>query len=428
MGILFRNVRLVDPASGTDRITDLSVREGLVDDIGTELAQEGFEVIDGTGKILAPGLIDMHVHLREPGFEHKETILTGMRAAAAGGFTRIAAMPNTSPALDTPETLERVRDRASAGMVHVHPIGALSFGLEGREPTDLDALKNAGACAFSDDGMPVPDSAMMYRAMEWAHRLDRIVVDHCEDHSLSRGGVMNRGANSEKLGLPGIPKAAEDIMTARDILLAREYNLPVHICHVSTRTSVELIRQAKADGVRVTGEAAPHHFSLTDDALLNGNTNARVSPPLREEEDREAVLAGLADGTLDIIATDHAPHTAEEKNRPLDQAPNGMVGLETAVGLVFTRLIQTGVMGLLEAIGAMTWKPAQIFGLPGGRIAKGESADLVLIDPELIWKVDPTEFHSKGSNSPFIGMTLKGRPIMTVIGGRKAMENNNVFF
>ncbi len=428
MRIWFRNVRVTDPSTEGDIPESLVVRDGIIESLGEEPEGPCDRIVEGEGRILAPGLTDLHVHLREPGFTHKETILTGMRAAAAGGFVQVAAMPNTRPAMDRVEVLNLVAEKASQGPVRVLPVAAISEGLAGEVMTDMASLTEAGACAFSDDGMPVMDSAMMASAMCRAAALGKVVIDHCEDQNLSRGGAMHRGTVSEELGLPGIPAAAEDIMTARNICLAREFGVPVHIAHVSTGTSVELIRRARQEGLKVTGEAAPHHFSLTHGEVRNLNPVTRVNPPLRTEEDRLAVIAGLQEGVLSVIATDHAPHSREEKSRPYREAPNGMTGLETCVGVVFTYLVHPGLMPARSALAALSVNPCRILGIPGGTLRPGDPADLILIDPELEWTVQEDEFHSMAVNSPYLNRRLKGRTVLTMIGGQVVMQDNEVFF
>jgi len=427
MRIWFRNVKVMDPSADGSAPESLVVRDGIIESLGEP---EGVcdRIVEGDGRILAPGLTDLHVHLREPGFTHKETILSGMRAAAAGGFVQVAAMPNTRPAMDRVEVLDLVAEKAAQGPVRVLPVAAVTEGLAGETMTDMEALAERGAVAFSDDGMPVMDSALMASAMCRAAALGKVVIDHCEDHNLSRGGAMHRGTVSEELGLPGIPAAAEDIMTSRNICLAREYGVPVHIAHVSTRVSVEMIRRARLEGLPVTGEAAPHHFSLTHEEARSLNPVTRVNPPLRTEEDRLAVIAGLQDGTLSVIATDHAPHSREEKCRPYHEAPNGMTGLETCLGVVFTYLVHPGLLPLRRALAALSENPCRILGLPGGTLRPGGPADLVLIDPDLEWTVREDGFHSLAVNSPFLNRRLKGRAVLTMIGGKIVMQDNEVFF
>ncbi|QRN86415.1 dihydroorotase [Clostridia bacterium] len=429
VNLLIKQVRWVNPYEQTDEIKDIYIREGEIAIVGNNLNPERVETIDGDGLVLCPGFIDMHVHLREPGYEHKETILTGMQAAAHGGFTAIAPMPNSKPAADSAKTIRYILDKSEAGPVEVLPIGAITQGLKGEKLTDLAELKKAGVVAFSDDGMAVMDSETMKNAMQISKGLGAVVIDHCEDLSLTKNGVLNKGPISEQLGLPGIPRAAEDIMTARDILLAKEYDLPIHIAHVSTKTSVDLIRHAKAEGVDVTAEATPHHFSLTDESLLTNDANYKVSPPLRGEMDRLAVVEAIKDGTIDMFTTDHAPHSQEEKAKGLENAPKGMIGLETCFGVINTELVRKGVIDLVKAIEMLTIAPYTRFSLPEqcGNPMEG-LANLVLIDPERKWEVRREDFYSKSINSPFLGTELYGKVLMTIAGGDLAMRDDNVTF
>lgn len=426
--LVFRNVRWINPYRNTDRICDVRIENTRIEEEAGP-AHAGERQIDARGLVLCPAFIDMHVHLREPGFEYKETILSGMRAAAHGGFCAVAPMPNTHPVQDDVRTLTYVRSQAEQGPVAVLPVGAITKGLEGRKRTDMARLVEAGACAFSDDGMAVVESSTMLAAMQEAAGLGRIVIDHCEDLSLSARGVMHRGTVSGALGLEGIPRAAEEIMTARDILLAEEYGLAVHIAHVSTKGAVRMIRDAKRRGVAVSAEVTPHHFSLTDECLRSLDANYKVSPPLREETDRQAVLAGIADGTIDLIATDHAPHSLEEKQRALPLAPKGMIGLETCYAAVQTHLVDPGVIDLKRAIDMMTRIPHERFSLPaqlGDPLEAG--TNLVLVDPEASWVVERNGFASKACNSPFLGHTLRGKVKMTILDGRIAMQDDTVLF
>lgn len=384
--------------------------------------QAGWEVLDARGLIVAPGLIDMHVHLREPGFEHKETIASGARAAVRGGITAVAAMPNTNPVADNRSVIEFVLKRArEAGWARVYPVGAITRGSRGEELADMAEMATAGAVAFSDDGRPVRNTGVMRRAMEYARALQKPIIDHCEDPDLAADGVMNEGLTATQMGLKGIPGAAEEIVVARDILLAELTGCAVHIAHVSTEGGVRLIREAKARGVKVTAEVTPHHFSLTEEACQGFNTNAKVNPPLRTARDVEAVKEGLADGTIDVIATDHAPHASDEKEVEFDQAPFGIAGLETAVGLVFKELIAPGVLSLPAAIAKMTVNPARILGLDYGRLTPGARADLTVIDPEREETVNPEEWASLGRNTPFAGYRLKGIPVGVFVDGRVLM-------
>jgi dihydroorotase len=369
--------------------------------------------------IVTPGLIDLHVHLREPGGEHKETIASGSRAAAAGGFTAVCAMPNTDPPVDDPAAVGFVRaEGIRSASARVHPVGAISVGQQGARLAQIGEMVDAGAVAITDDGHPVSDAGLMRLALSYARTLGIPVASHCEEKSLSRGGSMNEGIVSTRLGLIGIPNAAEDVQIARDLMLSELTGGRLHIQHVSTRRGVEMIRDAKRRGVPVTAEGTPHHFSLTDDAVDGYRTEAKVNPPLRSAADRAAVIQGLTDGTLDVIATDHAPHHYDEKEQAFDDAPFGLVGLETALGLAFSQLVEPAILSITQLIERMSCAPARAFSLPGGTLRKGAPADVTVIDPNAEWKVDPAAFLSKSRNSPFAGWMLRGRAALTIVGGR----------
>lgn len=416
--LLLRGGRVVDPSQGIDRIDDVLVRDGLVVAIGP--AETGAdEMIDATGLIVAPGLVDMHVHLREPGREEDETIETGTRAAIAGGFTSVACIPNTEPPVDTQATVEFIHQKAMrADTCNVFVVGCVSRNREGKELADIGQLVEAGAVAFSDDGAPVYDAELMRRALEYCGMFDKPILAHEEVLELSRGGVMNEGIVSLLLGLAGMPAAAEDVMIGRDTALAESTGGRLHVMHVSTAGGVDLVRMAKARGVRVTAEACPHHFTLTDEALRGFDSNYKMSPPLRTAADVEAIIAGIVDGTIDCIATDHAPHAPEKKMLELDRAPFGIIGLETAVGLSVTRLVATGRIGWPRLIEAMSTLPARILGINRGTLRPGSVADITLIDPECAWQVDVKRFCSKSVNSPFDRWTLRGRAVATIVAGR----------
>ncbi len=417
MQIIIRGGMLVDPASKTMQTKDVLIKDGLIKEIGTGLnATEALE-IDAQGKLVAPGLVDMHVHLREPGEEDKETVETGTKAALRGGFTAVAAMPNTVPVAETPGVISQILEKAqSAGYARVYPVGALTK--EGRELTEMGDLYAAGAIAFSDDGKPVMDAGLMRRAMDYARMFDVPVISHCEDLTLSEHGVMHEGAISTSLGLRGMPAVAEEIMVARDLMLAELTCCRLHIAHVSTAGAVELVRAAKAKGVKVTAEATPHHFTLTEKAVGSYNTLTKVNPPLRTEEDVAALREGLADGTIDVIATDHAPHALHDKELEYDQAAFGIVGLETAVGLVFTELVAKGILDIPTAIAKLSLNPSQILNLDVGVIKVGNRADITIIDPEASEVVKPEQFVSKSKNTPFVGYKLQGLPVTTILGGK----------
>lgn len=417
---LLRGGRIVDPAGGLDAVLDLLIADGKVAAVGNGLeAPEAAEVTECGGRLVVPGLIDLHVHLREPGGEHKETIATGARAAAAGGYTSVCAMPNTDPVIDSPAMVGFVAAAGrAAGRARVYPVGALSVGQEGERLTEIGELVGAGAVAVTDDGHPVMDSGLMRMALEYAQAFGVPVADHAEDLGLSRRGAMNEGLVSARLGLSGKPNAAEDVHIARDLLVAELTGGHIHLQHVSTRQGVELIRQAKARGVRVTAEATPHHLLLTDDAVDGYRTEAKMNPPLRTEPDRRAVETGFLDGTLDTLATDHAPHHYDEKEQAFDDAPFGVVGLETALGLMLTHFIASGKMTMATLVERMSTQPARAFGLPGGTLREGAAADVTVIDPAVRWRVDASAFHSRGLNTPFGGMRLRGRAELTLVDGK----------
>ena len=419
--VLIQNGRIIDPANRIDTRGDILIDDDRIERVGGKIEvtdDAAVDVIDAGGLIVTPGLIDMHVHLRDPGFEHKETIATGTRAAEAGGFTSVASMANTEPASDSPEVIEFVKIRAvESGAANVFPLGNITKKLAGEELTDIPALLQAGAVAVSDDGKTVMNAELMRQALALSAELDFPVSVHCEEHNLNAGSVMNLGETSRKLDLPGSANAAEDIIVARDIMLAELTGGHIHILHVSTAGSVELVRWGKRRGVHVTAEAMPHHFTLTDSEIETQGANAKMHPPLRTERDVEAVIEGLCDGTIDAIATDHAPHAPSEKALGMMEAPPGIVGLETCVPLVFTHLVRTNRLSLADAIAKMTHVPAHILHVDRGTLSVGAVADITLIDPERVAKVDATRFQSKSRNTPFDGWELKGWPVMVLRSG-----------
>jgi len=417
--ILLKGGRVIDPARGLDLVADVLIVDGKIAGVGPGLgAPDGAETASVTGMVVAPGLIDVHVHLREPGREDAETVATGARAAAAGGFTAVCAMPNTDPVTDNQAAVGFiVKQAAAARAARVYPIGAISVGQRGEQLAEFGEMVGAGAVAVSDDGHPVVSSHLMRTALEYALSFGIPVAEHCEDPGLAGTGVMHAGIVSTRLGLRGIPAAAEEIMVARNVLLAELTGGHTHLCHISTRGSVDLIRWGKARGVNVTAETTPHHFSLTHEACEGYDTNAKMNPPLRTAADVEAVREGLRDGTLDMIATDHAPHHYEAKEREFDDAPFGVVGLETALGLALTELVDGGYLSLPQLIDRMSTMPARVFHLPGGTLQPGTVADLVVFDPASSWVVDPDRFLSKSRNTPFAGRTLRGKVVMTLVGG-----------
>ena len=425
--ILISGGRVIDPSRNADSVSDVYLADGKIQAVGRDLGRpDDALVLEAAGKIVAPGLIDVHVHLREPGQEDLETVASGAMAAAAGGFSAVCAMPNTDPVTDNQAAVGFIVSQAQrAGKARVYPIGAISLGQKGQQLAEFGELVGAGAVAVSDDGKPVVSSHLMRTALEYARTFGIPVADHCEDPTLSAGGAMHEGLVSTRLGLKGIPAAAEEIMVARDILLAELTGGHIHLCHMSTRGSVELIRRAKERGIRVTAEACPHHFTLTDEACEGYNTNAKMNPPLREAEDREAVRQALRDGTVDVICTDHAPHHYDAKEREFDDAPNGIIGLETALGLALTELVETGLLDLPGLISRMSVMPARIFNLTGGTLAPGAAADVVVFDAAERWVVRPEEFYSRSRNTPFGGRELRGRASATIVRGHLVYQRGD---
>jgi dihydroorotase len=418
--ILIRGGRVIDPSRGTDGVADVYVQDGKIASLGRGIGNPDEALtIDAAGRVVTPGLIDLHVHLREPGQEDLETVASGAMAAAAGGFAAVCAMPNTDPVTDNQAAVGFIVSQAQrAGKARVYPIGAISLGQKGQQLAEFGELVGAGAIAVSDDGKPVVSSHLMRTALEYAQTFGIPVADHCEDPTLSAGGAMHEGLVSTRLGLKGVPAAAEEIMVARDILLAQHTGGHIHLCHMSTRGSVDLIRRAKEQGIRVTAEACPHHFTLTHEACEGYDTNAKMNPPLREPEDREAIRQALRDGTIDAICTDHAPHHYDAKEREFDDAPNGIIGLETALGLAITELVEAGLMSLCDLVNRMSTAPARIFNLPGGSLAPGAPGDLTITDPKAVWTVQPSEFYSRSRNTPFAGRRLTGRAEVTIVRGQ----------
>jgi dihydroorotase len=421
--LVLRKGRVIDPASGYDAVADVLIENGIIVDIsanidiGAERLSQ-LEQIDARGKWIVPGLIDMHVHLREPGAEYKETIATGTQAAAAGGFTSVACMPNTQPVNDCAAVTRYILEKAeNEGSCRVFPVAAISEGLEGKNLAEYGDLQAEGAVAVSDDGKPVMNSLLMRRAMEYAGTFDILVISHCEDLNLSGAGIMNEGAVSTMLGMRGIPKAAEEIMLVRDILLAELTGSRLHLAHVSTAGSVAMVREAKRRGIPVSAETAPHYFTLTDDLVSSFDPVYKVNPPLRSPEDVEAIKTGLADGTIDAIASDHAPHSAVEKEVEFEFAASGMIGLESSLPLIL-ELVRQDVLTPMQAIAKTTHNPARILSIPFGTLRKGAAADLTLIDPELKHTIDAQRFKSKSRNCPFNGMEAQGKAVMTLVGGR----------
>ncbi len=417
MRLLIQGGRVVDPARNIDSQLDILIENGTIAHQGRGLGAEGAQVLDAAGLVVAPGLVDMHVHLREPGFEAKETVATGCAAAAKGGVTTLVAMPNTLPVTDCPDMVALVREKAAPTGVDVLPAGAVTVGQKGQALTDLAALKAAGVPALTDDGMPIQDPALLREAMFRAKELGLPLLDHCEDRDMVRSYAVNEGAVSAQLGLPGRPAIAEELQIMRDVMLAEDTGAHVHICHISTAKGVDIVRRAKARGVRVTCETCPQYFTLTEEEVLRQGAMARVNPPLRTQADVEGIRAGLLDGTIDAIVTDHAPHTAEEKSRPLPDAPSGMVGLETSLALALTGLYHTGLLPLSRVLALTSSSPAALLGLSKGMLCVGRGADLVLFDPEEEWVIDKEQFVSKGRNTPFHGRTVRGKVKYTISRG-----------
>ncbi len=420
MKLLIKGGRIIDPANNVDMTGDVLIEDGLVKEVSAAITVGGdVEVMDAAGLIVCPGFIDMHVHLREPGLEYKETIATGVRAAAVGGFTTICCMPNTEPVCDNRAVASFIVDAARReGLVNVHPIGCITKGQKGQEITEMAALVEAGCVGISDDGKPVMNAEVMRRALEYALMFNLPVISHCEDANLSEGGQMHEGYYSTLYGLKGIPAVAEESMAARDIMLARMTGSRLHIAHISTRGSLELVREAKAAGLNVTCEVTPHHLTLTDKELGEYDTDYKVNPPLRSQEHVDALIAGLRDGTIDCLATDHAPHEEEVKDCEFNLAAFGISGLETAVPVVFTYLVESGKIDVSTVVKAWTVGPAKVLGLDRGTLTPGKVADITVIDPNESRRVDPQKFYSKGKNNPYKGMNLKGWPCATLVNGR----------
>jgi dihydroorotase len=422
-----KNARVIDPASKRDAIGDLFVSSGVFVPSLSTAAKKRAKQIDARGLIACPGLVDIHVHFREPGQTHKESIASGSRAAAAGGFTTVVMMPNTSPVADNAGTIQYMKDAiARDAVVHVYPTGCITVGQKGQALAPIGSLKRAGVVAITDDGDCVQNNDLMRRAVEYAKMFDLPVMDHCQDHSMTQGAVMNEGVMSTRLGLRGWPNAAEDLIVARNVILSEYTGAHIHLQHISSKFSVDVIRRAKQRGARITAEATPHHLALTDDTLATYDTNFKMNPPLRTEEDRRALIAGLRDGTLDIVATDHAPHTDYEKDKEFDYAPNGILGLETALPVTLHVLVRQNKFKLPHVIDLMTRRPANVMNLPAGTLAPGAVADVCLFDPAEKWRYDAKAGFSKSSNSPWHGQTLTGRVKTTIAGGRVVFDGGKI--
>ncbi len=427
MKTLIKGGRVIDPANNIDKIADVLIEDGKIAKVAANIKSAADEVVEADGKIVCPGLIDMHVHLREPGQEAKEDFASGTKAAAAGGYTTVATMPNTNPVVDTAALVRSLQKRAEeAAVVHVEIIGAVTKGQKGEEMAEMGDMTAAGAVAFSDDGHFTKSAKVLLNCYDYLRAFDKVIINHEEEPSLVDEGVMNESHRSAMLGMKGRPTVAEDIAVYRDIALAEYADARVHVAHISSARSVELVREAKKRGVKVTAEVTPQHLTMTDDMVELSDSSTKINPPLRQSKDVEAVLAGLKDGTIDCIVTDHSPHAQEEKDREYIYAPSGFPGLETAVGVLLTDLVDTGKLDIVTMISKMTAEPAKIFGLNAGSLGVGMPADVTVIDPELSWTVDEKKFYTKGSHSPFVGRTLKGKAIKTFVDGQLVMDNGEI--
>lgn len=424
MQLLIKNGRVLDPAFGRDEVCDILVEDGVIRRVGKQVEAEDARIVEAFGYFVMPGLVDLHVHFRDPGLTYKEDIETGSRAAARGGYTTVLAMPNTKPVIDTPDKVRYVTNKArKVAPIHVLQVGAVTMEQKGERVSDIRGMVEAGIPAISEDGKSVMDTLVYREAMEIASELDLPVLAHCEDIHLVDHGVMNADKRAEALGMRGITNAVEDVIVARDILLAKETGARLHLCHCSTRDSVEMVRRAKEEGLKVSAEVCPHHFTLTSDDIPGDDANYKMNPPVRSQADKEALIQGLRDGTIDAIATDHAPHSAEEKRQSMTKAPFGIVGLETAVPLTVTELLETGVLTPLDMARVMSCQPARIAGLEAGTLQEGKAADIVLIDPKEEYVIDKNTFASKGRNTPFHGRRVRGKVKMTICGGQIVYED-----
>ncbi len=415
--ILLKGGHIIDPANKINEITNILIEDGKIKSVGLNLKANGAEIIDCNGKIIMPGLIDIHVHMREPGFEDKATIKSERNAAAAGGFTRVVCMPNTDPVIDCEPIVRFVKDRAQSSGTKVEVAGAITKGQKGKELAEIKTMLRAGIVGITEDGHSVENTQLLKNAMRYALMDNIVIMSHCEDHHLAGGGIMHEGKVSNMLGLKGIPSISEDIIVARDIMLAEDTGCKLHIQHVSSKGAIDLIKRAKKQGLKVTAETAPHYFVLTDEVVKDFNTNQKMNPPLRTEEDKLAIIKALADGTLDAIATDHAPHTIDDKDREYDLAPNGVIGLETSLAATYTELVLKDKISLSRMVELMSTKPAEIISCSGGTLSPGADADITVMDPDTEWVVDPAKFLSTSRNSPFIGTKLKSSVMLTIVDG-----------
>ncbi|WP_310605007.1 dihydroorotase [Anaerosporobacter sp.] len=419
MNILIKNGYVIDPATNREEVCDIYVEDNCITQVEKDIAKEADEVIDATACYVMPGFIDLHVHLREPGFEYKETIKTGAMAAARGGFTSICAMPNTNPAIDSAQMVASLNDKAKKdAVVHVLPVGAVTKGQIGEELADIAGMVKEGAVAISEDGKSVMDTALYQKAMTIAKEEGIVVLAHCEDKSLVRGGVMNAGKTAETLGMPGITNAVEDVISARDILLAKEAGVKLHLCHCSTKDSAWMVEKAKEEGLPVTAEVCPHHFVLADEDIVEDDANYKMNPPLRSREDVNALKEALRNNVIDVIATDHAPHSEEEKKKSIKESPFGIVGLETAFALTVTELVNTGYLTPRQLVEKMSFNPAKVLGINKGTLQEGAIADIVIANPKEEYIIDTKDFASKGKNTPFQGKTVCGKILYTIVGGQ----------
>lgn len=417
MGLLLKNGYVVDTANGFEGAADILIEDGVIAKCAPNITEKADEIIDCAGMAVLPGICDMHVHFRDPGQTHKEDIVTGGNAAAAGGVTAVACMPNTNPTVDSPETVKYILDKAKGATVKVYPVGCITKGLKGEELCDFEELKKAGCVAVSDDGKPVRNARVMAQALVKAHYAGLKVISHCEEPDVVAGGIINSGEVSKELGVNGMHRISEDISTAREIVLAGDLEMPIHIAHVSTATSMMLLRVAARYGIMVTSETCPHYFSLTDEKLRSRDADYRMNPPLRTKDDVEAITEGVCDGTIDCIVTDHAPHTAEEK-ADFEKAPNGVVGLETSLAVTLTKLYHTGKLSLSKIVRLMCVNPRKILNIPGGNFSEGEPADIAIVSLDEEWTVDPAKLHGKSHNTCFKGEKLKGKVKMTILDGK----------
>lgn len=427
MRLLIKNGRVIDPSTNTDNVQDILVENDKISKIGKELEEKADKVINAQGKWVVPGLIDLHVHFREPGFEHKETIKTGSRSAAKGGFTTVCCMPNTKPVIDSEIMVEYINLKADReACINVLPIGAITKGQQGEELANIGQMAKVGACAISEDGKSVVNSGLLKKAMKYASMFNIPMMSHCEDMNLVGGGSMNAGETAELLGMKGISNDSEAVIVGRDIILAKSTGVHLHLCHMSTKESVQLIREAKARGEKVTAETAPHYFTLTDKAVEGYNANTKMNPPLRSEEDKKAIIEALMDNTIEVIATDHAPHHIDDKNCEYDKAAFGIVGLETSVALGITYLVNKGYLTPMQLIEKMSTNPAKVLGIDKGTLQEGKIADITIIDPEADYKINASEFESKGRNTPFEGFEVRGKALYTIVSGKIIMEDGGL--